>query len=204
VHGLKRKGWAIADEFGNFSLPENLTESVTPTITESVMKRYGKRNERHPKTLRKAALDVTESVSRSLKGIEKTKEKIANAESEQSDHKKAMAFLADQIGPYPDGGAQGKAAKWILEHFTMLDIRKHLPGHVAEYRAKGLHPSFLPLQKVIGDLKAADAPPIAAMPTYCDRCQEGKGYFYLDDIAHKCDHRELLQEVVANGSGRAG
>ena len=70
VKGLESKGWAIMNEYGEFHLPEKVTESVTTQVTNSVRKSYGKRK----KKLRNAEVNVTQSVTE-IKGIENTREK---------------------------------------------------------------------------------------------------------------------------------
>lgn len=38
-----------------------------------------------------------------------------------SDHQRLMAWCAAKTGPIPDGAAQGKAVKWLLEHYAADD-----------------------------------------------------------------------------------
>lgn len=70
IKGLEAKGWAILDGYGEFILPEKVTQCVTTQVTNSVRKSYGKRNEK----LRNAEVEVTQSVTE-IKGIENTREK---------------------------------------------------------------------------------------------------------------------------------
>ncbi len=72
-----------------------------------------------------------------------------------SDHARAMSFLKETIGPFIDGGAQGKALKWMLDNGIILeDIFKHFPGHVQDYQAKGFRASYASFAKVIHQIKS--------------------------------------------------
>lgn len=71
-----------------------------------------------------------------------------------SPHKEGMAFLVEQVGKQPDMAGQGKALAWMLDNdITLEDIKEHFPRHVADYRAKQFRPTYLTLQKVIGEMK---------------------------------------------------
>jgi hypothetical protein len=71
-----------------------------------------------------------------------------------SEHKEGMEFLHTTIGPYPDGGAQGKALKWLLtEGYTLDELKFYLPIHVKAYETGGYRASYTTLAKDIAKLK---------------------------------------------------
>jgi hypothetical protein len=71
-----------------------------------------------------------------------------------SEHKEGMEFLHTTIGPSPDGGAQGKALKWLLaEGYTLDELKFYLPIHVKAYETGGYRASYTTLAKDIAKLK---------------------------------------------------
>ena len=60
-----------------------------------------------------------------------------------------MSFLKTKIGKYPDGGAQGKSLKWMLQNgASILQIRRGLERQIAEYQGR-YRASYLTLSKDI-------------------------------------------------------
>lgn len=74
----------------------------------------------------------------------------ATPPTDVSDHRRGMRVLEEVIGTFPDGGAQGKALKWMLDKgATVEQIETELKKQFAEYSQKGFRTSYLTLQKTI-------------------------------------------------------
>ena len=90
-----------------------------------------------------------------------------------SDHALGMKFLYDTLGAFPDGGAQGKALKWMLSNnATLQQVKDGLVRHVREVNGK-YRPSYTTLQKVI--FQWTKPLPIIA-PTQIDLQGEAEAY----------------------------
>lgn len=145
--------------------------------------------------------DVDESSSslQPSRRISRKRNSTTTHERPRSNHELGMAFLRDQIGPFPDGGAQGKSLKWILDHYTIEDVKRFFPDHVAEYRGKNLRPSYSSFAKTIGEMKRLSQPEPAREARKADDCERCSGSDipgYISDPAtrtsRKCDHRERV------------
>lgn len=148
----------------------------------------------------------------------------------KSEHEQGMAILQKVIGKYPDGGAQGKALKWMLESgATIEQIEREMKSQHAEYSAKGIRASYLSLQKTIftakaesppGDIMGRDYPGAdhvpfdVAMPlTYCETRERyieirdewlTRNAKYADEVAdyeRSRDFRERFSEEIADDFG---
>jgi hypothetical protein len=93
----------------------------------------------------------------------------AAAPAAESDHAKAMRLLRERIGPYPDGGAQAKALKWMVDNgATYPAIIQELDRQIEAAAEKGFRPSFLTVQKTIftGEAVAQHQPAITLPAGY--------------------------------------
>jgi hypothetical protein len=68
----------------------------------------------------------------------------------ESDHQKLMAELHNRSGPISDGGAQGKAIKWLLSHYDAETCIRCL-GSLKSEDWRKTRVSWLTVEKEIGD-----------------------------------------------------
>lgn len=107
---------------------------------------YIRNNQPLPASNQQEEKTLLETSSSVLPKILKT---AVATELQKSDFQVAMDFLQKSIGKFPDGGAQGKALKWMFDNGATLEqIKSGLARHISEvgdrYRV-----SYATLQKQI-------------------------------------------------------
>jgi hypothetical protein len=117
-------------------------------------------------------------------------------------HQRGMAFLVEHLGGSPgDMSAQGKALKELLANgYSIEEIEQYLPPHIADYREKGLRPSFLSLGKMMPEYRARNrqAESITNKVDYCDRCRDmpTPGWLSGPRGAVRCSHALIASPVT--------
>jgi hypothetical protein len=170
VAGLEEKGWILEDENGHFKLfsASEIKPKVVELTTRKVVKSPTKvvevttkvvelttescrTNNSHIKELNR---ERTEKEQRTKNIVADKPQPPAAKESELSilqkqEFTEGMSFLKTKIGKYPDGGAQGKSLKWMLQNgASILQVRRGLERQIAEYQGR-YRASYLTLSKDI-------------------------------------------------------
>jgi hypothetical protein len=163
VAGLEEKGWILEDENGHFRLfgaaeiKPKVVELTTKKVVEVTTKvvevttESCRTNNSHIKELNR---ERTEKEQRTKNVVAEKPQPPAAPESDltlpqKQEFTEAMAFLKSKIGKYPDGGAQGKALKWMLQNgASIYQIQRGLERQIAEYQGR-YRASFTTLQKDI-------------------------------------------------------
>lgn len=110
------------------------------------------------------------------------------AEKELSPHARLMKLLHDRTGPIPDGGAQGKAAKWLSEHYSFEQCAGEFDRQLREAaggKRKG-PVSLLTVQREIGTQEAV-------------RPKQGPRILRRDDDLTRDEAAELLNLLERAG-----
>lgn len=162
IAGLEEKGWILEDENGFFTLFEvsKIPAKVVEVTTKKVVKATTKVVEVTTKSCRTNNSHNKEIEQRKNRERKENKTFVSDKpkpprkESELTDSQKqafndGMSFLKAKIGKFPDGGAQGKALKWMLQNGAdIVQIRNGLERQLTEYQGR-YRASFTTLQKDI-------------------------------------------------------
>lgn len=151
ISELLRKGVAHRNQAGAIFSKRMVRDEQVRLERVKAGSKGGSKTQANFKQTRKQKTTPSSSTSTS------NKDPALRAVESPSDFQRLMTALQERTGAISDGAAQGKAVKWLLQHYTVSQSVECLDALMAEDWRKG-RVSWLNVQKEIGSWLAKQKP----------------------------------------------